>query len=117
MGLGEQIRRLRKENNWTQDELAEKVGVHGRHISRIENDHIRPSRKALKRFAEVFGIGKDELLGNDKSCGLDLLDPELQEQFRELTRIDLDEEDKIAIKRLLGAMITNKQMQGLLTKK
>jgi len=117
MTLGEKIRELRKGKNWTQDELAEKVGIHGRHISRIENDHARPTRKVLKRFAEAFEISVDELIGNDKKSGLSLLDPELSAQFRELSKFDLNVEDKIAIRRILGAMITEKQMQSLLTQK
>ena len=117
MALGDKIRDLRKERNLTQDELGEKVGIHGRHISRIENDHARPTRKVLKRFAEVFEISVDELTGNDKKRGLSLPDSELSAQFRELSRFDLNEEDKIALKRLLGAMITEKQMQSLLAQK
>jgi len=114
MTLGEQIRKFRKEKNWTQNELAEKVGVHGRHLSKIENDHVNPTRKLKKKFAETFEISIDELTGDFKKSSLTLLDPELQKQLQELAKLDLDEEDKIVIKRLLGAMIITKQMQSLL---
>ena len=114
MTLGDRIKKFRKEREWTQDELAEKAGIHGRHLSKIENDHVMPTRKLRKRIAELFEISVEELTGDDKKSGLNLLDPELSSHFRELARLELDEEDKITIKRVLRAMITEKKMKGLL---
>ena len=42
MTLGQKIAALRKKRGWTQDYLAEKVNVNGRHVSRWENGRMHP---------------------------------------------------------------------------
>jgi len=115
MDIGEKIKKLRREKNWSQDFLGEKIGVHGRHVSRWENNRHKPSVKIAKRLAEVFGVSVDELTtDNEKEKRPETLiqDSDLFRQFLEIQR--LNEEDKTAVKRVLQAMITNKQLQSIL---
>ena len=57
MKLHEKIKYLRKKRKLSQGELAEKMGIHGGHISRLERGNYNPSLKFLKKIAE--GLGKE----------------------------------------------------------
>lgn len=46
----------RKENNFTQKQLAEKTGITQADISRLENGESNPSLNTLKRLAEGLGM-------------------------------------------------------------
>jgi transcriptional regulator with XRE-family HTH domain len=62
MSIGEKICTLRKENGWSQDELAEKIGGNGRHISRYENNKTVPSAEVIIRLAKALNVNIDYLL-------------------------------------------------------
>lgn len=113
VSLGEKIRKLRKERDWTQDELGSKVGVHGRHVYRWEKDRMKPSAKTLTRLAEVFEISLDELTQENGTSRMEaaLPDPELFAQFQAVA--ELDDEDKNAIKKILQAMIAKHQVKHI----
>jgi len=54
--LGERIRELRKAKGYTQEQLAELVGVEPRHISRVEGGYSSPSIDRLAKVSEVLGV-------------------------------------------------------------
>jgi len=60
--LGKKIQELRKENNLTQEELAEKIDVTRQTISNWELNESTPDIMYSKKLAEVFNISLDELL-------------------------------------------------------
>lgn len=62
MIFSRRIRELRKEKNWSQEELAKKIGSDARQISRYENGKITPSIDAIIKLAEVFDISVDYIL-------------------------------------------------------
>lgn len=62
MPLGERIRQLRKQAEWSQAELAEKIGVDAGRVSRYEAGRITPSAEALVRLAEVLNVSIDHML-------------------------------------------------------
>lgn len=53
--IGERICTLRKARGLTQSELAEKVGLDSRHISRLETGKYYPSLDSLEVIANVLG--------------------------------------------------------------
>lgn len=63
--LGDNIRRLRKLNNMSQDELAEKLNVTRQSISLWENGQTQPSLENIVALAKLFKVSTDELLGSD----------------------------------------------------
>ena len=65
MKLGEQIKRLRAEQNLSQEELAEKVFVSRQSISNWENDKTYPDIKSLLLLGEVFSVSLDTLIKGD----------------------------------------------------
>ena len=65
MSLQERVKQLRKEQGWSQGELAERVGGDPAQISRYENGRITPSADAVVKLAEVFDVSTDYLLVED----------------------------------------------------
>lgn len=63
MSIGEFIKKLRKENNLSQRDLAEKSKVSNAEISRIETgERKNPSPASLKAFAPYLGVTYEELM-------------------------------------------------------
>lgn len=54
--LGRNLRRLRKDKGWTQDELAAKLGVEQMTVSLIENARSNPTLETLEAVAACFGV-------------------------------------------------------------
>jgi Predicted transcriptional regulators len=61
--MGQIIKRLRKERNFTQDELAEQLNISTAAISKWENDTSMPDIAQVVPLATVFGVSTDVLFG------------------------------------------------------
>ena len=70
--LGEKLKALRTENHLRQDQVARLVNVEKSSISMYENDMRQPSYETLVRFANVFNVSTDYLLGRRNDRQLDL---------------------------------------------
>lgn len=64
--VGERIRELRKQRGWTQAQLADKIGVTKSVISFYERQDRAPSPEVLIKFANLFDVSADYLLGIEK---------------------------------------------------
>lgn len=62
MTLGEKLQKLRKSRSWTQEELAEKVGVSRQSLSKWESDGALPDTANVIVLADLFGVTTDYLL-------------------------------------------------------
>lgn len=60
--LGMMISSLRKEKGMTQLELAEKMGVTDKAVSKWERDLSFPDINSIPKLAEIFEISVDELM-------------------------------------------------------
>lgn len=65
MTLGEKLAKLRKENNYTQEGLAEVLGVSRQAISKWESDTAYPETDTLIRLGELYECSMDYLLKNE----------------------------------------------------
>ncbi len=63
LNIGDQIRRLRRERDITQEEFAEVLGVSYQSVSRWENNICYPDIELLPTIADFFGISIDRLMG------------------------------------------------------
>lgn len=61
--IGENIRRMRRERNLTQEEVAAHLGISFQSISKWERGNGYPDIAMLPALANYFGISIDELLG------------------------------------------------------
>ena len=64
--IGKNITNLRKTNNMTQMELADKLGISYQAVSNWERGNTMPDISKLPELAEIFHISVDELL-NEKA--------------------------------------------------
>lgn len=64
MSLGDQIHELRKKRNFSQEQLAEKVGVARQTISKWELGETAPDIKQAQMLSQIFNVSIDEMLGN-----------------------------------------------------
>lgn len=60
--LGEMISSLRKEKNMTQNDLAEKMNVTDKAVSKWERNLSCPDINSIPKLAEVLGVSVEELL-------------------------------------------------------
>lgn len=62
MTVGEKISKLRKENNYTQEQLADILGVSRQAVGKWESDLTYPETEKLIRMSELFDCSLDYLL-------------------------------------------------------
>ncbi len=56
IGVGAALRRRRNELGMTLRQVAEQTGLTSGYLSQVENDHVSPSLKSLRRMADVLRI-------------------------------------------------------------
>ena len=64
--IGKKLYELRKQSGFTQDYVAEKLGVSAQAVSKWENDIACPDIMTLPHIAELYGITIDELFKNEE---------------------------------------------------
>lgn len=62
MSFGNKLKKLRQDNNLTQEELAKKINTSRSNIANYENDKNMPSIEILTLLAEIFNCSLDYLL-------------------------------------------------------
>ena len=65
MILADKIIENRKKNGWSQEELAEKLGVSRQSVSKWEGAQSMPDMKKILQLAEVFDVSTDYLLKDE----------------------------------------------------
>ena len=114
MPFSTKLRELRKKQKWTQDELAAKVGIHGRHIGKYENGQVMPNADTLIRIARVFDVSIDYLLLDaEEPREVDIQDRELLKYFKELGA--MKEEDRETIKSLIDAYLKKRKLEAIMS--
>ena len=64
--IGERLARFRKEQGYTQNELAEKIGITNNLVSEYERGRLKVSGEMVARFSIALDISTDEILGLKK---------------------------------------------------
>ena len=113
MTLGEKIKKLRKEKNISQTELADAIGVHQSHIGRYERNDSVPTAFIIKKMAHLFNVSADYLLSEeDGEIAASLTsDKELLSQFQEISR--LNDENKRFIKKMIKMVLNDAKIKEM----
>lgn len=70
--LGDMIYKLRREQGISQSELAQKIGVTNKAVSKWETYEANPDLGNLTKLADIFGVSCDDLLrGKVEKCDVD----------------------------------------------
>ena len=56
------IRKLRDERDWSQEELAERAGLHRTYVSAVERGVRNPTISVLGRLAAALGVSVSKML-------------------------------------------------------
>ncbi|MDO4491251.1 MAG: helix-turn-helix domain-containing protein [Lachnospiraceae bacterium] len=66
MGFAENLIELRKYHDFSQEELAERIGVSRQTLSKYETGESLPDIEKCKLLADVFGVTIDDLISYNK---------------------------------------------------
>ena len=62
MNMADRIQNLRKEKNYSQEELADKIGVSRQAVSKWESEQSKPDLEKIIIMSELFGVTTDYIL-------------------------------------------------------
>lgn len=110
--IGERIKFLRKQNNWTVQQLAELINKTKGNVSSYENDKYEPSAQTIIKICEQFNVSSDWLLTGKDSVpkseqNNDSSFHELTEEERSLVLSfrQFDELDKELVKNTVDSLL------------
>ncbi|MGG6439786.1 helix-turn-helix domain-containing protein [Saccharococcus caldoxylosilyticus] len=67
MDLGERLKYLRKQQHWTQEQLAQYLNISRSQISKWENGDLLPDVQSLQKLSNLYNVSIDFLIGRDSS--------------------------------------------------
>lgn len=94
--IGGFLRELRKENELTQEQLAEKFGVSSRSVSRWENGNTMPELGILVELADYYEIDIKEIIDGERKS--EIMGKEQKETLRKVADY-AEAEKKLVVKR------------------
>lgn len=104
MILGDKIMNLRKKNAWSQEELAEKLGVSRQSISKYESAQVVPDMEKILKVSRIFGVTTDYLL-KDEIEDLEFLDEDFEED-KKFVKVGMEEANEyLDLKEISGRNI------------
>lgn len=104
MILGDKIMNLRKKNAWSQEELAEKLGVSRQSISKYESAQVVPDIEKILKLSRIFGVTTDYLL-KDEIEDLEFLDEDFEED-KKFVKVGMEEANEyLDLKEISGRNI------------
>ena len=86
MTLGDKLSKLRKENNYTQEQLADILGVSRQAISKWESNVTYPETSKLIRMSELFDCSLDYLLKDTVETDNKVQNDNVMDSFRKHLR-------------------------------
>lgn len=89
MDFGNILKKIRLDNNLTQEELAKKIDTSRSNIANYENNKNMPSIEILDKLSEIFNCSTDYLLGKSDIKNID----DLKEQDLNKLRVQLKEKN------------------------
>ena len=100
--IGGFLKTLRKEKQLTQEQLAEKLGVSNRSVSRWENGVNMPDFDLVIELANLYDVSIDEILDGERR--MDMIDKETEKTLLKVAEYENSGNEKFT-KRLCGLFI------------
>ena len=103
--MGQFIQALRKANGMTQQNVADRLGVSNKAVSRWERDECAPDISVIPALAELLGVSCDELLKGERLISevqIEKAEPKVEKQIKSIvnktiTRFKVDAKRTIRI--------------------
>jgi transcriptional regulator with XRE-family HTH domain len=113
MGFRETFVRLRKERGWTQQYVADQVGISVAQIKKYEKGDSAPTLPMLAKIATVFSVSADQLVfGEGKTAANNKLDAELLRRFEMIAELPPRERDAIIL--VLDSVIAKNRLREVI---
>jgi len=113
MKLSNKIKILRKKMGISQHQLADKVGIHITHLSRLENEHLQPSLDVVRKLMDIFEVSADYLLNDEvDTYEVSINDKSLATKIRLIDK--LEDKDREALSQVIESMLTKQRMRRVL---
>lgn len=107
--FAENVRRLRKEKELSQSDLARAIGAHPNHITRIETGKYVPALDTVMKLAEIFQIPLDFLVsGSGSPEAIRIEDQSFAEKMRLLNTLDKKEREAITL--FIDSVLSQKKL-------
>lgn len=113
MNVSEQIRRIRKAKQLSQQEVAEKMEIDRAQYSRIETGKSEPTLSSLEKIAVALEITLVDLFKNDYSLDVDSANKTIVEKVRLIE--ELDEKQKTSLYHFIDIAVANKRLKNTLS--
>ena len=103
MTLGEKLSKLRKEYNYTQEQLADILGVSRQSISKWESDIAYPETEKLIELGKLFECSMDYLLKDEvtEKTGVSVSESTFTEKVTEISKKVMTDKNKGKAKKIL----------------
>ena len=98
--FSKRLRQLRRNNDYTLEELGRKLNVKKATVAKWENLGVVPNSDILKKLSSIFSVSIDYLLGNEVSSV-----SEIEILHRGLNKLNQEEVKKATV--ILGTMFDN----------
>ncbi len=104
--FGTRLANLRRENNLTQNDIADRLNISAQAVSKWENDLTSPDIDTLVKLSDIFNITLDELLGKQKNEPVYQPEGEKKDINKMFFRIivDTEEGDKVRVNLPMAAV-------------
>ena len=91
--IGNNLRELRKENSLTQEQLAERMGVARRTVSRWETGSNMPDLDILIELSDLYSVDLREILSTERKS--ETMDKELKETVLKVADYSNEEKERL----------------------
>ena len=100
MSFPERLAALRKEHGFTQQQMADKIGMHVSQLKRYESGASQPTIEVFRRIALALNVSADMLLFEAEERGPD---ERLKLQFEAVSK--LDEKEREAVETMIAGVL------------
>lgn len=94
MAIGDKIQALRKQQGWSQQQLAKMVGTSGPIIGRYERSEMTPSVEVAKKLADTFDVTLDFLV-DDTGKTAEIKDKAMLQRIMDIQALDAEDQKTI----------------------
>ena len=109
--FAERLKSLRKEQNLTQQKIAEKLNISRGSYAQWEAQRTQPSSKSLETLADFFDVSTDYLLGNTDNKNSTKFEDDLEESLntaRAFSGKPISDHDREVMREILTEMFKDK---------
>ena len=109
--FAERLKSLRKEQNLTQQKIAEKLNISRGSYAQWEAQRTQPSSKSLETLANFFNVSTDYLLGNTDNKNSTKFEDDLEESLntaRAFSGKPISDHDREVMREILTEMFKDK---------